>query len=303
MDIATASAALFCGILAATIALAVTNRAFPEFSRRERERRAAAERGRRERRRASSGKGLLGAAGALERILPVKADDAAEYRDELARAGLRMAPETWHGVQLLSTVAVGGGGTALALAAAPDAATAAALAALSWAAGWFGPKMILKGLAGSRTEEIEAELPSALEILALSVKAGYTLPNAVKLVGRTAEGELAEEFAKVDSDINMLGMDPSRALRRMSARCGSGAVGAFTAAVSAAEKQGTGIARILGSQAKIARDERFSEIMKRINSLSNRMTPIIILVFIPILIAIVVVPGAVNVVAQLGGFA
>ena len=141
-----------------------------------------------------------------------------------------------------------------------------------------------------------------LELLALSVKAGYPLSHGIKLVGKVGTGELAKEFRTVDADVNLLGMDIDRALDRMKSRCGSDSVAAFCSAVIQAQRQGTSVTRILGAQAKLARNEQYAKTMQKINSLSNKMTPIVILVFIPLVVAIVLVPSIVQIIGQLAEF-
>lgn len=239
----------------------------------------------------------------LASLLPAKAEDEADYRGKLARAGLSMSAGTWHGVQMLSAIVVGSLLTLLLVAPSDMGILAKALlAAASFAAGWFVPQVLLWARTNERTEEIDKELPSTLELLALSVKAGYPLTHGIKLVGKVGKGELAKEFRTVDADINLLGMDTARALERMRSRCGSDSVAAFSAAVVQAQRQGTAVTRILGSQAKLARDEQYAKTMQRINALANKMTPIVILVFIPLIVAIVLVPSFLNILSQMASF-
>lgn len=286
---------------AGVVCLALVNRQFPELSTREKARRKAAEQ--REEQNQGLKDAITKAGGRLSKLLPAKAEDEAEYRDKLAQAGVAMQPETWNGIRILSTIVVGGGLALLAIMSEDTALILkAALAAAALALGWFLPQILLWAIANGRSEEIDKELPSMLELLALSVKAGYPLAHGIKLVGKVGKGELAKEFRTVDADINLLGMDTSRALERMNARCNSDSVSAFCAAVVQAQKQGTSVTRILGSQAKLARNEQYARTMQKINALANKMTPIIILVFIPIIVAIVLVPSFVNIIGQLGSW-
>lgn len=291
---------LFFAVLAGVIAFAVIDSKFPEFSKRGKERVAAAAK-----REGDGGimKSLSEAGNKISKILPAKAEDEAEYRDKLAQAGLKLAPETWHGIQILSAIVIGALFSMMfVFSSSIDLPFKVLLVIASFAAGRFIPQILLWALSSQRSEEIDKELPSMLELLALSVKAGYPLSHGIKLVGKVGTGELAKEFRTVDADINLLGMDIDRALDRMKARCGSDSVSAFCSAVIQAQRQGTSVTRILGSQAKLARNEQYAKTMQKINSLANKMTPIVILVFIPIIVAIVLVPSIINIVSQIALF-
>lgn len=291
--------AAFFAVLAGVAATAIIGSKFPEFSKRSKERASAAKK------QDDGGlmKSLADAGNKLSSILPAKAEDEAEYRDKLAQAGLKMAPETWHGIQILSVLVIGGLLSALFIFSSDiDLPFKVLLVAASFVAGWFVPSILLWAMTSQRSEEIDKELPSMLELLALSVKAGYPLSHGIKLVGKVGTGELAKEFRTVDADVNLLGMDIDRALDRMKSRCGSDSVAAFCSAVIQAQRQGTSVTRILGAQAKLARNEQYAKTMQKINSLSNKMTPIVILVFIPLVVAIVLVPSIVQIIGQLAEF-
>lgn len=289
--------ALVAAIAVGTIAFAVIGRMFPELSSREKERSRAA----------AQGEGglqdkLVEVSNRLSRFLPAKAEDAIEYKDKIAQAGLKMAPETWHGIQLLSCAVVGILLGVLFLSAEGlDLAFKVLFVVAGFVFGWFMPGIFLWAKTNERREKIEKELPNTLELLTLSVRAGYPLTHGIKLVGQTETGELAKEFRTVDADVNLLGMDISLALERMQARCASDLVAGFCAAVIQAQRQGTSIARILDSQAKLARDTQYTRTMRKISTLSSKMSFIIIFAFLPPLFAILVVPGLVNTVSNLSG--
>lgn len=300
MDLITETlVAIFFAVLAGSIAFATIDSKFPEFSKRSKERISAANAKEKD----SFLKTISKAGNRLSKLLPVKAEDEAAYLDKLARAGLKLAPQTWHGIQMLSSIAIGSVFSLLLVFSSDlDLPFKVLTAAALFAAGWLFPSIILWALAKQRSEDIDKELPSMLELLALSVKAGYPLAHGIKLVGKVGTGELANEFRTVDADINLLGMDIERALSRMKSRCGSDAVSAFCSAVIQSQQQGTSITRILGSQAKLARNEQYARTMEKIKALSNKMTPIVILVFMPIVLVIILVPSVLQMAQQLSMF-
>lgn len=295
MDIIAIVFALVAAAAAVAVVTSIMSSKFPEFTTREKKRKEAAAAPKRDLK-----EDVLKVGNRLSRILPSTAEDAAEDRDRLAQAGLRMPQETWRGVQILAAAAVGAGGTVLfGLSSSMDVWLKIVLAAASFVGGWWLPNLFLWALTSTRRETIEKELPSTLELLCLSVRAGYSLERGIKLVSTASDGELAKEFRQVDADINLLGMDLARALKRMQGRCGVPAVNSFVGAVIQAQQQGTNITRILTSQAKLARDAQYTRTMEKVKALANKMTPVVILVFIPMIILIVLLPAGVDILSQL----
>lgn len=288
------------GLLTAAAAVALVtmfvNGKFPEFTQREKSRKEdAAER------RDETKKKVLGFGTRLAQLLPSRAEDAEVDKDKLAQAGLKMPQETWRGVQILAAAGVGAVGFLIfGLSDSTELPMKALCIAGCVVGGWWLPNLFLYAMRSTRQEEIEKQVPSTLELLCLSVRAGYSLERGIKLVGQEGKGELAQEFRQVDADVNLLGMDLRRALERMSARCGTPLVKSFSNAIIQAQEQGTSVVRILQSQAVMARDAQYTKTMKKVKALANKMTPVVILVFIPLLCAIVLIPSAVQIVGQLG---
>ena len=68
-------------------------------------------------------------------------------------------------------------------------------AAMAGALGFLGPDYVLTLKARSRKEKIRADLPDALDLLAVSVEAGLGFDGALAKLTEHMEGPLAEEFA------------------------------------------------------------------------------------------------------------
>lgn len=302
MELLTGAALAAVGAaVAGTGAFAVTDRVFPEFSKREQERRRAATAKAPEKKAEKEKSALAKIGDRVARLAPVKGDDAAEYRDELARAGLTMSPSTWHGVRIAVAIGIGALMCIL-LIAQPELSVPAKIVFCVAAAlvAWAMPILMLRVKATKRSEQLEKELPEALELLSMSVKAGYTLNHAIRLVGNTGSGAIAKEFALASSDINLLGMELEQALSRMAKRCGTPSVTSFCSAMAQADKQGTSVVRILAAQAKMARDDQYTKTMEKINKLSTKMTPLIIFTFIPIVMVIAAAPQILTIKNSIG---
>ena len=277
--------------IAGTGAFAITDRVFPEYSKREQDRRRIAT-AKAPGQKDESKSALMKLGNRFARLAPVKSEDAAEYRDELA-----MSPSTWHGVRIATALAAGAIMCALLIA--QPAINVPAKIVLCLAAAliaWALPVMVLRIKADKRSEQLEKELPEALELLSMSVKAGYTLNHGIRLVGSTGTGSIAKEFALTSSDINLLGMELDQALSRMAQRCGTPSITAFCSAMAQADKQGTSVVRILAAQAKMARDDQYTKTMEKINKLTTKMTPFIIFTFIPIVAVIAAAPQVLSII-------
>lgn len=236
----------------------------------------------------------------LNEFLPVKNSDAVEYRDVLARAGIQVSPETYHGFTIMAAIA----GLIIGLLVAIFNTTASVpsrifFVILFGAVGLFCPRLIVWGRARDRRDRIEADLSSTLELLAISVKAGYPLESGIKLVAKVDDGELAKEFQRVDREVSLLGMSMDTALSRMSDRCGTPSVSSFTSAIIQAHRQGTSIARILQAQAKIARDSYHTNTMTKISSLTNKMIPIVTLIFVPLIFVVALTPNLISTISTI----
>jgi Flp pilus assembly protein TadB len=63
-------------------------------------------------------------------------------------------------------------------------------------AGFFVPDLVVRGEAGRRRETICLDLPEAISIMALSLRVGQSLRQALELAARDCEGPLAEELTR-----------------------------------------------------------------------------------------------------------
>lgn len=236
-------------------------------------------------------------ASSLSGIVPLKRDAKKDLADRLGKAGLSIDPETWHGLRL--TVPFFGLIGAFALTAVLSGITGSlvygiACGAVILACAVAGPELYLRDKTKKRRFQIEAEMAADLEMLSITVRAGYPLTRGFQLIGNKTEGALSEEFRRVDSDINRLGMDSERALNRMRARSTSQMLNSFAISVIHALRQGTSISRTLEAQAKLALNEHYNRAMVQVNKLPGKMTPIIFLCFLPSIVVLALAPMIAN---------
>jgi len=117
------------------------------------------------------------------------------------------------------------------------------------------PSILLDRAARSRKQKILLALPSALDMLALSARAGMTLDGAVAQVAHRWESPLTAEFRRMLSEFRM-GRDRRDALRDMASRTGVPEVVRFANAVVQADALGVPISKVLRDQALEMRTRR-----------------------------------------------
>jgi tight adherence protein C len=117
------------------------------------------------------------------------------------------------------------------------------------------PSILLDRAAKARKQRIILALPSALDMLALSARAGMTFDGAIAQVAHRWENPLTAEFRRMLSEFRM-GRDRRDALRDMASRTGVPEVARFANAVVQADALGVPISKVLRDQALEMRTRR-----------------------------------------------
>ena len=123
------------------------------------------------------------------------------------------------------------------------------------AMGFIGPDFYVNSKMKNRRERIKADLPDALDLLAVSVEAGLGFDGAIVKVTEQMRGPLAEEFALTLSEIR-IGESRSEALKKLAERASTPEVSAFTRSIIQADQFGISLGRILRVQATDSRLRR-----------------------------------------------
>jgi tight adherence protein C len=129
------------------------------------------------------------------------------------------------------------------------------LALLFGMVGAMAPSLYLSSRMKSRQAAVSAELPDALDILAVSVEAGLGFDGAVQKLTEHMEGPLVEEFELVLGEIR-IGEGRSEALKKMAERNASQEMASFVRAIIQADQLGISLGRILKVQAGDTRLKR-----------------------------------------------
>jgi tight adherence protein C len=121
--------------------------------------------------------------------------------------------------------------------------------------GFAFPGFYVSFKARGRRERIRAELPDALDLLAVSVEAGLGFDGAVDKLTDHMDGPLAEEFALTLGEMR-IGESRHDALKKLAERVDTPEVASFSRAIIQADQLGISLGRILKVQAADSRNRR-----------------------------------------------
>ena len=121
--------------------------------------------------------------------------------------------------------------------------------------GFAAPSMYVSARARRRQAAVAAELPDALDLLAVSVEAGLGFDGAVQKLTEHMDGPLIEEFDLALGEMR-IGEGRQEALKKISERSGSPEMASFVRAIIQADQLGISLGRILKVQAGDTRLKR-----------------------------------------------
>jgi tight adherence protein C len=121
--------------------------------------------------------------------------------------------------------------------------------------GFLAPDFVVGSRARKRRESIKAQLPDALDLLAVSVEAGLGFDGAISKLTDNMDGPLTEEFGLTLNEIR-IGESRQDALKKLSERTDTPEVSGFVRAIIQADQLGISLGRILRVQATDSRLRR-----------------------------------------------
>jgi tight adherence protein C len=121
--------------------------------------------------------------------------------------------------------------------------------------GYLIPQMLLTSKVKKRKKQILLAMPSALDLLTISVEAGLSFDAALARVAEKYENPLTAEITQVLNEIR-LGRPRIEALEDMARRCKVEELTNFVQAVVQSEQLGVGIANVLRIQSEEIRRRR-----------------------------------------------
>jgi tight adherence protein C len=121
--------------------------------------------------------------------------------------------------------------------------------------GFLAPDFVVGSRARRRRENIRAQLPDALDLLAVSVEAGLGFDGAIAKLTDNMGGALTEEFGLTLNEIR-IGEARQDALKKLAERCDTPEISGFVRAIVQADQLGISLGRILRVQATDTRLRR-----------------------------------------------
>jgi tight adherence protein C len=155
------------------------------------------------------------------------------------------------------------------------------------------PDVVLTFKTRSRKETLRAELPDALDLLAVSVEAGMGFDGAISKLTEHMDGPLAEEFALTLGEMR-IGESRSNALTKMMHRVATPELAAFVRAIIQADQLGISLGRILKVQAADSRMRRQLAAEERAMKAPIKMLFPTVLFIFPAMFIVILGPAFLN---------
>ncbi|TMD31925.1 MAG: hypothetical protein E6I95_11725 [Chloroflexi bacterium] len=190
----------------------------------------------------------------MSRVTP--AQQAANFQKRLDFAGnpFGLDPAGVQTLRVVAAAALGAIGTALGVLTGSGLALVIFLA-VGVGVGFYLPVLWLDQLVRARRAEIEAALPNALDVVAISMEAGLGLDRALEQLVRHQEGPLTLLVARALREIE-LGRPRADALEDMAVSTGVEDFTALIRSIIHAERTGVPIARTIAAHAAQMRVKR-----------------------------------------------
>jgi tight adherence protein C len=146
---------------------------------------------------------------------------------------------------------------------------------------------------------MQAELPSVLDLLCVSVEAGLGFDQAVAKLTERMDGPLVDEFALALHEMR-IGQTRAAALRNLADRVDVPEVSQFTRALIQADQLGIALSRILRVQAADMRLRRqLAAEEKAMKAPVKMLFPTVLFIF-PAMFVVVLGPAALNLASAFG---
>jgi tight adherence protein C len=159
--------------------------------------------------------------------------------------------------------------------------------------GFVIPGFVVGMKGRARREAIRAQLPDALDLLAVSVEAGLGFDGAVAKLTEHMEGPLAEEFSLTLGEMR-IGESRHDALKKLAERAAAPEVASFCRAIIQADQLGISLGRLLRVQAADARLKRQAAAEeKAMKSPIKMLFPTVIFIF-PAMFIVILGPAMLN---------
>lgn len=230
----------------------------------------------------------------VTRYVPMSEKVADATRDMLSRSGVTMPAASFWAIRVASLSA----GIAAGLVALPfiGGVQGIAAAAACAVAGLAAPQAWLLTRRAEWRDELDRQLPDALDLMAICISAGSSFEGALAAVGTRMDGAIAAAFARVVKEASY--SSRSEALLGLAERAQVNSITFFAASLVQAERAGSSLVDIIRMQAQSVRTEHRLKVDDITNKLSTKMLFPMLLLMLPSIIMLMLAP----MILQLGEF-
>jgi tight adherence protein C len=159
--------------------------------------------------------------------------------------------------------------------------------------GFIAPSFFVSMKGRRRQNQVSADLPDALDLLAVSVEAGLGFDGAVSKLTEHMQGPLIDEFELTLGEMR-IGESRSDALKKMADRVAAQEMAAFVRSIIQADQLGISLGRILRVQATDARLKRQAAAEERAMKAPIKMLfPLVMFIF-PSMFIVILGPAFLN---------
>lgn len=165
-------------------------------------------------------------------------------------------------------------------------------------AGYYAPAIYLKNRILKRQASIRDAWPDALDLLLICIGSGMSIEMALRRVAGEIGGqsaELADELTLVTAELSYVS-DRRSVFEGLAYRTGLEEIKAAATALVQADQHGTSLGDTVRVLAQESRDARMTEAERRANALPPKLTVPMIIFFLPVLLAVVITPAAIQVI-------
>ena len=160
--------------------------------------------------------------------------------------------------------------------------------------GFFAPNLYLYQKIHERSEQLQRDLPDAIDLLTISVESGLGFDAAVQQVARNTDGPLAEEFSRVLREMQ-IGQGRSDALRALGERTNVPDMRSFVGSMVQADSFGIPVAQVLRVQSSEMRVKRRQRAEEKAQQVPVKITIPLIFCILPTLFIAVMGPAVLSI--------
>lgn len=218
--------------------------------------------------------------------------------DRLRAAGDERAPEVFRVEQFLwasigGSMAIAGFVLLTTITGGADLRALPFLVAIGSMTGFLGRDWLLQQRARNRRDRLDEQLPVAVDLIALAVMAGESIPAAFERIAASMPGGLGAELQRVVADVRA-GEPLSDSLESFARRSDDAATLRLVDALCTGIERGAPLAEVLRAHAEDARDAR----RKRLIEIAGRrevlmLVPVVFLIM-PVVVVFALYPGLVS---------